>query len=422
MSVYQIRQGVLWMEETSLEAIADACGTPAYVYSRAQIEAQYRNLDQALAETPHKICYAVKANANLAVLDLMSQLGSGFDVVSGGELERVLHAGGDPGKVVFSGVGKTVSEINFALKLGIACFNVESQAELLRLEAQAKLLGIPAPVSLRVNPDIDPGTHPYISTGLKENKFGITTQLALSLYHYAEASPHLSIRGIACHIGSQITSTRPLIDALSHLLEMTDSLATAGIELKHVDVGGGFGIPYQETQKPFDFTAYGSAIGSLMQGRDLELVLEPGRYLVADAGVLLSRVEYLKPGDSAAGTPGFAIVDCAMNDLMRPALYEAWHGIDIAAPGTAEAVQGHWNLAGPICESTDVLARNRELALAPNTLIAIRSAGAYGFVQSSNYNARNRAIEILVHGEHFTVVRKRETLSDQIALESRLPS
>ncbi len=429
----------MWAESVALEKIATCFGTPTYVYSKRAIEQQYDLLSSALAELPHEICYAVKANSNLGVLGVLADLGAGFDVVSGGELERVMRAGGEASKAVFSGVGKTIDEINFALKAGIACFNVESEAELERVEKQASLLHLPAPISLRVNPDIDPGTHPYISTGLKENKFGIPTAQAMTLYQRANASPHLRVLGIDCHIGSQISSGQPLIDALKHLLGMVDDLNALGIHLQHVDMGGGFAVRYgshsagstnQATEQgsagnpekeEFELITYAKAVCALLAGRGLKLIIEPGRYLVANAGVLLTRVEYLKPSIDPQSHHGFAIVDAAMNDLIRPALYQAWHDVEVAAPGQGEAVSARWNLAGPICESSDVLAKDRQLALSPDALLAIKSAGAYGFVQSSNYNSRNRAAEVMVDDDRFYIIRKRETLSDQIALENRLP-
>jgi len=408
------RDDVLHLEDVSLEAVADACGTPAYVYSKAHFVARYRALSRALDRVPHRICYAVKANSNLGVLRVFADLGAGFDIVSGGELERVLAAGGAPESIVFSGVGKSTEELAFALKCGIGCFNVESAPELDRLEREAARIGRRAPVALRVNPDIDAKTHPYISTGLKRNKFGVPAQVARALVDRIVASAHFELRGIGCHIGSQITSPAPLIEALERVVELARDLERAGIAIEHVDLGGGLGVPYRD-EPEFDVATYASAIGQLLCGTGRTLVIEPGRYLVANGGVLLTRVEYLKPAHDAGGR-NFAVVDAAMNDLIRPTLYSAWHGVEpVRASLRARST---WDLVGPVCESGDFLALDRELDLAPGALLAVRTVGAYGFVQSSNYNSRDRAPEILVDGADFRVVRRRETLRDQLALES----
>lgn len=405
----------LQVEDVSLSEIAEQVGTPAYVYSRAHFEARYRAVVAALQPLDVEICYAVKANSNLGVLGCFAALGAGFDIVSGGELHRVLSAGGDPSRVVFSGVGKSIEEIDFALKLGIGCFNVESEPELHRIAERATLLGRTAPVSLRVNPDVDAGTHPYISTGLKRNKFGVPIDTARELYRQAHAHPALSVRGIDCHIGSQIGTPAPLMAALASLLALVDQLAAEGIALSHLDLGGGLGVSYHD-EPEFDIAEYGRLLNAALAGRDLRLVLEPGRYLVANGGILLTRVRYLKPGAND-DAPSFAIVDAAMNDLIRPALYQAWHGISRVTPPGPQAIHRTWQVVGPVCETGDFLGHDRELALAEGDLLAIHSAGAYGMVQSSNYNTRSRAAEVLVDGMDFRVVRRRETVRDQLRLE-----
>jgi len=415
MSGFELRDQVLHADGVALQAIAEQVGTPVWVYSRAHFESRYRGLLAALSPLQPEICYAVKANSNLGVLRCFAELGAGFDIVSGGELQRVLGAGGDPGRVVFSGVGKTVEEIDFALKLGIACFNVESAPELERIAARAALLGTRAAISLRVNPDVDAGTHPYISTGLRRNKFGVPIDTARELYRRARALPSLSVRGIDCHIGSQIASPAPLLEALVSLLRLIDDLAAEGIVLSHLDLGGGLGVRYRD-EPDFDVASYGSLLNTALAGRDLQLVLEPGRYLVANGGVLLTRVEYLKPG-ATADAPNFAIVDAAMNDLIRPALYQAYHGITRVTPPGPDASTRVWQVVGPVCETGDFLGHDRELALAPGDLLALHSAGAYGMAQSSNYNTRSRAAEVLVEQDSFRVVRRRETVRDQLRLE-----
>jgi len=410
------RDGELFAEQVPLAAIAEAAGTPCYVYSRAAMEAALDAYQDALAGCPHLVCYAVKANSNLAVLDLLARRGAGFDIVSGGELERVVAAGGDPGKVVFSGVGKQAGEMARALELGIRCFNVESPAELELLDRVARGHGVVAPVSVRVNPDVDAGTHPYISTGLKENKFGIDTDEALAVYRRAAALPGLELIGMDCHIGSQLTSTGPFLDAVTRMLELVDQLADEGIALRHLDVGGGLGVRYRDEQPPA-IAAYIAALRAVVGERDLELIFEPGRSIVANAGVLLTTVNYLKH------TPwhNFALVDAAMNDFIRPALYEAW--VDIAAVSdSAGGETGPWDVVGPVCETADFLGRGRELVLRPGSLLAVHGAGAYGFVMSSNYNTRPRAAEVLVDGDRWHTVRERETLDDLLRGERRLPA
>jgi len=418
MSIAQSNQieyvdDVLHVEGVSLIELASAVGTPAYVYSRAHIVSAVDALNQAFANSALNIHYAVKANSNLGLLKLFHELGTGFDIVSGGELTRVMAAGGDPASVIFSGVGKTTEEIDFALKVGIECFNVESASELARISERATLLGQAAPISLRVNPNVDAQTHPYISTGLKQNKFGVAPALALELYQQAAENPQLRIVGIDCHIGSQINQIDPLLDALSDLLQLVDQLQELGISLEHIDLGGGMGIAYED-ETPLDIAAYGSAVQQLMGSRPQSLVLEPGRMLVANAGVLLARVEYLKPG--VDGAPNFAVVDAAMNDLIRPALYQAWHAVQaVEQASSVEAMA--WDIVGPVCESGDFLAKGRDLALQEGALVAIASAGAYGMVQASNYNSRGRACEVLVNGDEFSIVRRRETIQDQLRLE-----
>lgn len=401
------------VEDVPLAAIADAVGTPAYVYSRASIEDRYRRLSGALSGGRARICYAVKANANLAVLRLMHELGAGFDIVSAGELQRVLRAGAPAANVVFSGVGKSVAEIDFALKAGIHCFNVESEAELERLEARARLLSRVAPVSVRVNPDIDAGTHPYISTGRRDNKFGVPEGAALDMYRDAAGSDVLEVRGIDCHIGSQVVELGPYAAARDRLLRIVDTLAAEGIAIDHVDLGGGFAVAY-DGERALDIEAYGRDVAAGVFARGLELIVEPGRYLVAEAGVLLTRVEYLKRA-TREGQRNFAVVDAAMNDLLRPALYEARHAVEAVEPSDTTPLR--WDVVGPVCETGDFLAMDRDLALNEGALLAVFGAGAYGMVLSSNYNGRGRAPEVLVSGGEFRVVRRRETVGDQLALE-----
>lgn len=414
MQAFTSRDGQLFAEGVALSAIAERFGTPTYVYSRAHIEAQYRAYADALAGMPHLVCFAVKANSNLGVLNVLARLGAGFDIVSRGELERVLAAGGEPAKIVFSGVGKTRDDMRRALEVGVHCFNVESVDELERLQLVAAELGKTASISLRVNPDVDAGTHPYISTGLKENKFGIDIEQAPAVYARAAELANLRIVGVDCHIGSQLTSLPPFLDALERLLALIDQLATQGIQIQHLDLGGGLGVQYRDEQPPLagDYIA---AVRERLKGRELALVFEPGRSIVANAGVLLTRVEYLKH----TAHKDFAIVDAAMNDLIRPALYQAWMDVTPVQPRDGEARQ--YDLVGPICETGDFLAKGRELVLAEGDLLAVRSAGAYGFVMSSNYNTRGRAAEVLVDGEQVFEVRRRETIEELYAGESLLP-
>ncbi|MBA1258222.1 MULTISPECIES: diaminopimelate decarboxylase [Pseudomonas] len=415
MEVFAVRAGELHAEGVALSAVAQEFGTPAYVYSRAHIEGQYRAYTDALAGLPHLVCFAVKANSNLGVLNVLARLGAGFDIVSRGELERVLAAGGDPHRVVFSGVGKTRDDMRRALEVGVHCFNVESTDELERLQQVAAELGVVAPISLRVNPDVDAGTHPYISTGLKENKFGIDIADAEAVYARAAELPNLDILGVDCHIGSQLTTLPPFLDALDRLLALIDRLAERGIVLRHLDLGGGLGVRYRDEQPPLAGD-YIQAIRERIAGRNLTLVFEPGRFIVANAGVLLTRVEYLKH----TAHKDFAIVDAAMNDLIRPALYQAWMAVEPVTARQGDARR--YDLVGPICETGDFLAKDRELVLAEGDLLVIRSAGAYGFTMSSNYNTRGRAAEVMVDGDQAHLVRRRETLEELFAGESRLPA
>ncbi|WP_321349181.1 diaminopimelate decarboxylase [Halopseudomonas oceani] len=415
MTAFEYRNGELYAEGVALSAIAAQYDTPCFVYSRAAIEQAYGAWDSALDGIPHLVCFAVKANSNLGVLNLLARRGAGFDIVSGGELERVLAAGGEPSRIVFSGLGKTAAEMRRALEVGIHCFNVESAAELERLQQVAAELDVKAPISLRVNPDVDAKTHPYISTGLKENKFGIDIAQALAVYRRAAELSHIDICGVDCHIGSQLTDDTPFIDALQRLLQLIDSLAAEGITIRHLDLGGGLGVTYRDEVPPSP-GAYLAKVREALADRDLTLLVEPGRSIVANAGVLLTRVNLLKPTEHK----NFAIIDSAMNDLIRPALYSAWMGIDPVKPRSDVAVQT-WDLVGPICETGDFLGKDRELALAEGDLLAVRSAGAYGFVMSSNYNTRPRAAEVLVDGEVTHLVRRRETVSELLAGESLLP-
>ena len=414
MNAFNYRDGQLFAEGVALSAVAERFGTPTYVYSRAHIEAQYRSYTDALQGAEHLVCFAVKANSNLGVLNVLARLGAGFDIVSGGELERVLAAGGRADRVVFSGVGKTREDMRRALEVGVHCFNVESTDELERLQVVAAEMGKVAPVSLRVNPDVDAGTHPYISTGLKENKFGIAIADAEAIYVRAAQLPNLEVVGVDCHIGSQLTTVEPFLDALDRLLDLVDRLADCGIHLRHLDLGGGVGVRYRDEQPPL-VADYIKAIRERVGHRDLALVFEPGRYIVANAGVLLTRVEYLKHTEHK----DFAIIDAAMNDLIRPALYQAWMGVSAVIPREGEGRA--YDLVGPICETGDFLGKDRVLNLAEGDLLAVQSAGAYGFVMSSNYNTRGRCAEILVDGDQAFEVRRRETIAELYAGESLLP-
>lgn len=415
MDHFNYRNGELYAEDVPVASIAERFGTPAYVYSRATLERHYRAYDSALNGRPHLVCYAVKANSNLAVLNVLARLGAGFDIVSAGELERVLRAGGDAARVVFSGVGKQEWEMKRALEVGVRCFNVESDTELDRLNKVAGELGVRAPVSLRVNPDVDAGTHPYISTGLKENKFGIDIAEAPQVYARAAALPNLDVHGVDCHIGSQLTSVSPFLDALDRVLVLIDTLADQGIHIRHLDMGGGLGVTYNQEQPPQP-ADYVKALAERLGDRELELIMEPGRSIAANAGILLTRVEFLKCTEHR----NFAIIDAAMNDLIRPALYSAWQAIIPVQPHQGGEEKA-WDLVGPVCETGDFLGKDRQLRLKAGDLLAVRSAGAYGFVMASNYNTRNRPPELMVDGDQVHVVRRRETLDDQLGPESCLP-
>ncbi|EJY0698775.1 TPA: diaminopimelate decarboxylase [Vibrio parahaemolyticus] len=407
--------GQLWAEDVSLQALAEQHGTPLYVYSRATLERHWNAFDSAVGQHPHLVCYAVKANSNLGVLNALARLGSGFDIVSGGELERVIAAGGDAKKVVFSGVGKTPAEMKRALELGIKCFNVESEPELERLNKVAGELGVIAPISLRINPDVDAKTHPYISTGLRDNKFGIAFDRAPEVYQFAQSLPNLNVQGIDCHIGSQLTSIDPFIDATDRLLALIDDLKAQGINIRHLDVGGGLGVVYRDELPPQPSDYAKALLGRLENHQDLELIFEPGRAIAANAGILLTRVEFLKHTEHK----NFAIIDAAMNDLMRPALYQAWQDIVPVSPRNGEPQT--YDLVGPICETGDFLGKDRALVLQEGDLLAVRSAGAYGFVMSSNYNTRTRAAEVMVDGNQSHLVRQREELTSLWQLEQILP-
>ena len=415
MDHFAYRNGELHAEDVPLAEIARRHGTPAYVYSRATLTRHFHAFDKALAGHEHLVCYAVKANSSLAVLQVLAKLGAGFDIVSGGELARVLKAGGDPRKVVFSGVGKTVAEMRQALLAGIGCFNVESEAELARLSEVAVSMKKRAAVALRVNPDVDPKTHPYISTGLKANKFGVEIADAERLYLAARALPGIELAGVACHIGSQLQDLAPFLDALDRVLALVDRLAAQGIALGHLDLGGGLGVPYDKEQPPSP-AELASAVRDKLAGRALKLLLEPGRAIAANAGVLVTRVEYLKTGPSK----NFAVVDAAMNDLLRPALYQGWHAI-LPVRDTPGAEKRTYDVVGPVCESGDWLGRERALAVVPGDLLAIRTAGAYGFTMSSNYNTRPRAAEVMVDGKDVHLVRAREAIEDLLRGETLLP-
>ncbi|WP_078117809.1 diaminopimelate decarboxylase [Thiosocius teredinicola] len=416
MDHFQYRDGELFAEDVPLRAIAEQHGTPCYVYSRATLERHWRAFDNAFGTHPHLVCYAVKANSNLAVLNVLARLGSGFDIVSVGELERVLAAGGDPSKVLFSGVGKQEHEMRRALEVGIRCFNVESAAELERLDRVAGEMGTRAPIALRVNPDVDAETHPYISTGLKENKFGVSVEDALGLYRRAAQMANIEVSGVDCHIGSQLTRIDPFLDALDRVMALVERLAGEGIAIDHLDLGGGLGVRYDQ-EKPPEPDAYARALLDRMGDARYEIFIEPGRAIAANAGVLLTRVEYLKRNEGK----DFAVIDAAMNDLIRPSLYQAWQQI-VTVEQAPQGTPASYDLVGPICETGDFLGKQRPLTLQQGTLLAVRSAGAYGFTMASNYNTRPRVPEIMVDGEQMFVVRRRETVSELYAGESTLPT
>lgn len=414
MDYFDYQDNRLFAENVAVEDIANEHGTPCYIYSRATFERHWNAFNDALSAHEHLVCYAVKANSNLAVLNILARLGSGFDIVSGGELERVLAAGGEANKIVFSGVGKTSIEMQRALEVGIRCFNVESEAELVLLNSVAAEMGVTAPVSIRVNPDVDANTHPYISTGLKENKFGIDINLAPEVYGRASEMANLKIEGVDCHIGSQLTETRPFMDALDRVLALIDQLSDMGVDIHHLDLGGGLGIQYRDETPPLP-ADYAKALSEKLEGRDLQILIEPGRAIAGNAGILVTKVEFLKSNDEKH----FAIVDAAMNDLMRPALYSAWQ--NIVPVNKKEGHSQRYDIVGPICETGDFLGKDRELIIEAGDLLAVRSSGAYGFTMSSNYNTRPRVAEIMVDGDKVHVVRERETIESLFANESVLP-
>jgi len=416
MDHFNYKNNVLFAEDVAVADIVEAVGSPCYIYSRATLERHWKAFDDSLAGRQHLICYAVKANSNLAVLNVLARLGSGFDIVSEGELRRVIAAGGEPEKVVFSGVGKSAEEIRFALQQNIQCFNVESEQELALIDTVAKELGQIAPIALRVNPDVDAGTHPYISTGLKENKFGIDIEEAEAIYQQAYASKNISVIGIACHIGSQLTEVTPFLDALDRVLALITKLEKTGITLEHLDLGGGLGICYQDEMPPLP-SDYATAVMQKLGDNKIPLHLEPGRAIAGNAGILVTKVEYLKSTEHK----NFAIVDAAMNDLLRPSLYSAWQDIvPINQVANNSASHKAFDVVGPVCETGDFLGKGRELSVSQGDLLAVRSAGAYGFTMSSNYNSRPRVSEVMVDGDEFFVVRKREVFEDLIRGESIL--
>lgn len=411
MNAFEYKNNLLHAEDVGLQELAETYGTPCYVYSKAAIESNYRAYEAALSRWPTRICYAVKANSNLAVLSLLAKLGAGFDIVSIGELERVIRAGGEVNKVVFSGVAKRSDEIRRALVLGIDCFNIESTAELHRLDAITKEMDIHANVSLRVNPDVDATTHPYISTGLKENKFGVDINDALEIYQQIAACSHLNAVGVDCHIGSQLLDLSPFQSCFEKVFKLVDQLSDAGIQLRHIDVGGGLGIRYEEGEQPPSMQQYAEVLAPFMQGRKVEIFIEPGRSIVGDAGILLTRVEHLKN----TSDKNFALVDAAMNDLMRPALYSAWHDItEVELSGNKKT---NYDVVGPVCETGDFLGKDRQLDIQEGSLLAVHAAGAYGFVMSSNYNTRLRAVEVLVDRDKAHIIRMRETFDQLLANE-----
>ncbi len=419
MSSFSLKNGVLHAENVALTTIAEQFGTPAYVYSRSALTASLKEFQDVLGAHPAGngalVCYAVKANSNLAVLNVFARMGAGFDIVSGGELQRVLAAGADPKKVVFSGVGKTAAEMKLALDEGIFCFNIESAPELERLNEVAGQSGKKASISFRVNPNVDPKTHPYISTGLKEAKFGVAYEQALDLYRRAAKLPNIAVAGIDCHIGSQLLDPSPFVEALERILALIDQLASEGIKLHHIDLGGGLGIKYKAEQVQPTVASYLNPLLDKLKGRGLQVVLEPGRRLVGNAGLLLTQVEFLKEGEGK----NFAIIDAAMNDLMRPALYEAWHDIEPVVP-RAGATRDY-DVVGPVCETGDFLGQARPLNVQPGDLLAVMSAGAYGMAMASNYNTRPRAVEVMVDGDQVFVIRQRETVEQLYAGECILP-
>ena len=416
MDYFNYKQGQLYAEDVSVKGIANTYGTPCYIYSRATLERHWHAFNNAFGEHDHLICYSVKACSNIAILNLFAKLGSGFDIVSVGELERVIAAGGDPGKVVFSGVGKRDDEMRRALEVGIRCFNIESEAELDRLNSVAREMGKAAAISIRVNPDVDAQTHPYISTGLKENKFGIDINTVEAVYLRAEKMPNIKVDGIDCHIGSQLTEVEPFLDALDRVLDLADRLKAQGVDIHHLDLGGGLGVRYQEETPPLP-AEYMQAMMQNERLKDYQIIIEPGRAIAANAAILVSSVEYLKHGEDKS----FAIVDAAMNDLLRPSLYQAWQRIIPVTEMPEDAETKNYDIVGPICETGDFLGKDRQMSLAEGDLVAVRSSGAYGFSMASNYNTRPRACELLVDGDQVHQIRRRETVEELFAGESLLP-
>lgn len=417
MQAFEYKNGTLHAEDASVSNIVNQYGSPCYIYSRKALETQYLAYDKALAEHPHMVCYAVKANSNIAVLNVLARLGAGFDIVSLGELERVLAAGGDPSRIVFSGVAKQADEMIRAMDVGVHCFNVESEAELERLNQVAGEQGKIAPISLRVNPDVDAKTHPYISTGLKDNKFGIDINEALRVYKKAATMDNLQIKGVDCHIGSQLTEVQPFLDALDRVLVLIDGLAEIGVDIEHLDLGGGLGVVYKDETPPTP-GSYIQALKDKLGDRKLTLLFEPGRSITANAGIFATTVEFIKPTEFK----NFAIIDGAMNDLIRPALYSAWQDIIPVEQQAGEGVETHtYDIVGPICETGDFLGKDRELAIEAGDILAVKSAGAYGFTMASNYNSRNRVAEIMVDGETAHLIRRREEIKEQFASETLLP-
>lgn len=416
MNSFTYKNNALHVENVSLSTIATQFGTPCYVYSKSALSSAYDAFSEGFKGADHLVCFAVKANPTLAILNLFAKLGAGFDIVSGGELSRVLAAGGDPKKVVFSGVGKTAVEMQQALEAGIFCFNVESLSELRRLNQVAGTMGKVAPVSMRVNPNVDAKTHPYISTGLKNNKFGVAYEDALSIYQEAAGMDYIEIHGVDCHIGSQITEISPFLDAFDRILTLVDGLAEQNIHIQHIDLGGGIGICYDD-ETPIDFSSYAEAMRQKLGARAVKLVFEPGRALVGNAGVLLTEVEYLKHAEAK----NFAIVNAAMNDLMRPALYDAYHDIQMVEERDANGESHSYEIVGPVCETGDFLGHDRQLPLAEGDVLAVMSAGAYAMSMASNYNTRPRAAEVMVDGENIHLIREREVVADLFSLEKLLP-
>lgn len=416
MDYFNYKQGQLYAEDVSVKGIANTYGTPCYIYSRATLERHWHAFNNAFGEHDHLICYSVKACSNIAILNLFARLGSGFDIVSVGELERVIAAGGDPGKVVFSGVGKRDDEMRRALEVGIRCFNIESEAELDRLNSVAREMGKAAAISIRVNPDVDAQTHPYISTGLKENKFGIDINTVEAVYLRAEKMPNIKVDGIDCHIGSQLTEVAPFLDALDRVLDLAERLKEQGVDIHHLDLGGGLGVRYQEETPPLP-AEYMQAMIQNERLKDYQIIIEPGRAIAANAAILVSSVEYLKHGEDKS----FAIVDAAMNDLLRPSLYQAWQRIIPVTETPEDTETKNYDIVGPICETGDFLGKDRHMSLAEGDLVAVRSSGAYGFSMASNYNTRPRACELLVDGDQVHQIRRRETIEELFAGESLLP-